>query len=583
MSSHPSLSSSPDTSVPSVVCTGVSFGWPDGGDVLHSLDVTFPAGRTGLIGDNGSGKSTLLRLIAGTLIPTAGHISVRGEVRDLPQQLTARTDRMIADLLGVAPVLAALARIEQGSTEVADFETVGDDWDIVERSEAALAALGLDEPGILQRPVGTVSGGQATLAGIAGLLLRPPDVTLLDEPTNNLDRDARQQLYRALGRWPGVLIVVSHDRALLEHVDSIAELSAAVPHVRPSSIRCYGGGWTQYREQLAAEQDSARRAVRDADAAVHREVRQLQDTRIKLDRRTRTANKAEREKRVPKIVAHGRRMQAQVSAGRLRIEMEGKVEQARSTLEDAETIAREPDVIRVDLPQTVVPAGRTVLRIRWAAERVGPDRSEPSTESGGAVDLLVRGPERIALIGPNGCGKTTLLRAVLGAAGGVDQLLRTRVGVPVGSLAQRIELPDERSVLDWMRSRNAALNPQQVRAAMARFLIGKTKIDRQLGSLSGGERFRVALAGVLLADPAPQLLLLDEPTNNLDLASSAALAQALQGYRGAVLVASHDEDFLGEIGTTRVWQRQEFTGLGGWTDIPAAYPRRHGDTELDRG
>ena len=580
MSSHPSLSSSSDTSVPSVVCTGVSFSWPDGGDVLHSLDVTFPAGRTGLIGDNGSGKSTLLRLIAGTLTPTAGHISVRGEVRDLPQQLTARTDRTIADLLGVAPMLAALARIERGSTEVTDFETVGDDWDIVERSEAALAALGLDEPGILQRPVGTVSGGQATLAGIAGLLLRPPDVTLLDEPTNNLDRDARRQLYRALGRWPGVLIVVSHDRALLEHVDSIAELSAVVPHVRPSAIRCYGGGWTQFREQVAAEQDSARRAVRDADAAVHREERQLQDTRVKLDRRTRTANKAEREKRVPKIVAHGRRMQAQVSAGRLRIEMEGKVEQARSTLVDAETIAREPDVIRVDLPQTVVPAGRTVLRIRGAAERVGPEGSGSST---GSVDLLVRGPERIALIGPNGSGKTTLLRAVLGAAAGADQLLGIQVSVPVGSLAQRIELPDERSVLDWMRSRNAALNPQQVRAAMARFLIGKTKIDQQLGSLSGGERFRVALAGVLLADPAPQLLLLDEPTNNLDLASSAALAQALQGYRGAVLVASHDEDFLGEIGTTRVWRRQEFTGLGGWTDIPAAYPRDHGDTELDRG
>ncbi|WP_219416571.1 ATP-binding cassette domain-containing protein [Pseudonocardia nigra] len=222
---------SPSPSTPAVVCSGLSFDWPDGTPVLRGLDVAFDSGRTGIVGTNGSGKSTLLRLIAGRLAPTAGAISTVGSVGYLPQDVALGAGRTVAELLGVADQRAALHAVEAG--DAAAVATVGDDgWDVEERAVAALARFGL--PTALDRPVGTLSGGEAVLTGLAGLLVRRPPVALLDEPTNNLDRRARGLLYDAVATSPGVLLVVSHDRELLELVDSVAEL-------RDGSVRLFGG------------------------------------------------------------------------------------------------------------------------------------------------------------------------------------------------------------------------------------------------------------------------------------------------------------------------------------------------------
>lgn len=518
---------------PFVVCAHLGFAWPDGTEVFTDLNVTVDSGRTGLIGDNGSGKSTLLQLISGALRPSSGTVSVAGDVGLLPQNLPLDADRTVADLLGIAEVIAALDRVERGIADDDDFALIGDDWDIGDRAVAELDRLGLQEPDVLDRRVGTLSGGQAVLAGLTKLLLRPPAITLLDEPTNNLDRPTRERLYAAVDAWPGVLIVVSHDRELLEHVDRICELRAAGPGKQRAEIRWYGGGFSAYRAQLAVEQQAAERGLRDAEGILKRERRQLVETQVKLDRRVRTGRRAEREHRVPKIVANGRKRSAQVSAGKLRIEQQGKVDQARSALEEAERLVRDDDRIRIDLPATEVPAGRTLLTLPG----IGVD----------GKPLVVRGPERIAVTGPNGCGKTTLLRRIVAAG-------PHTVTVPVGYLPQRLDvLRDNDSVLENVRAVNPAAGPQQVRAQLARFLVGKGQVDQPAGTLSGGERFRVTLARLLLADPSPQLLLLDEPTNSLDIVSVDALIDALAGYRGALIVASHDLEFLLEIGVDRWW------------------------------
>ncbi|WP_312800695.1 ATP-binding cassette domain-containing protein [Corynebacterium variabile] len=182
---------------PSVVLDDLTFTWPDGTPVLDHLTATFPAVRTGLTGANGTGKSTLLRILAGELSPTAGHPAIPGSVGYLPRRLTLDTDATVADLLGVRAVLDALARIEHGSTDPADFDAVGDDWDIGDRCLADLAAAGLH--GIeLSRRVGALSGGQTVLAALVGLRRTRHEVVLLDEPTNNLDRHAREYLYDAI-------------------------------------------------------------------------------------------------------------------------------------------------------------------------------------------------------------------------------------------------------------------------------------------------------------------------------------------------------------------------------------------------
>jgi len=241
------------TFTPSVVLDRVSFAWQDGSSALADLSGAFGARRTGLVGRNGSGKSTLLRLIAGELTPTSGHITTSADVAYLPQRLTLDVDRPVAELLGVAGPLAALRAIESGDVDPRHFDVVGSEWDIESRAHAALAEAGL-APGMLDRRVGALSGGEAVLTAIAGIRLGAPSITLLDEPTNNLDRDARARLADMVRGWRGTLVVVSHDVSLLDLMDETAELY-------DDELSVFGGPYSAWRARLDSEQEAARRAT----------------------------------------------------------------------------------------------------------------------------------------------------------------------------------------------------------------------------------------------------------------------------------------------------------------------------------
>ncbi|MGR6921265.1 ABC-F family ATP-binding cassette domain-containing protein [[Actinomadura] parvosata] len=555
----------------SIVVDHVSFAWPDGTTVLDRLDAAFPAGRTGLIGVNGSGKSTLLKIIAGELDARSGSVSVSGVVGYLPQNVPLGARRTVSDLLEISRTRAALHAIERGDVAEEHFTAVGDDWDVEERARAELDRLGLGHLG-LDRTVATLSGGETIMVALAAQLLKRPDVLLLDEPTNNLDLDARHRLYATVAAWQGVLLVVSHDRALLELVDQVAEL-------RDGAVRMYGGNLSAYEEQVAAEQEAAERSVRTAEGEVRRQQRELIEARTRIDRGLRNGRKAFENKKVPKIVANALKGKAQVSAGKQRALHQEKLEEARERLTEAEQAVRDDAEIRIQLPGTEVPAGRTVLtlpldpprRTVRASSPEPPDRtvrasspeppgrtvltppSEPAPRAGEGTPvavletLVVRGPERIALLGPNGSGKTTLLR----------RIVEHGAHVPVRYLPQRLDLLDDRlSVLDNVRAVAPSASVNDVRAGLARFLFRGERANQAAGTLSGGERFRATLAALLSAEPPPQLLLLDEPTNNLDMASVRQLSQALAAYRGALIVASHDLPFLETLGITR-WLRQD--------------------------
>jgi ATPase subunit of ABC transporter with duplicated ATPase domains len=563
----------------SIVGTALSFAWPDGTVVFDQLDLAIGPGLTGLIGSNGSGKSTLLRLIAGQLPPRAGTIRVTGEIGYLPQDLTLDVRATVSDLLGATTVRRALHAIEAGSVDEADFAAVGDDWDVEERIVAELSRLGLDHLD-LDAPAGQLSGGEVVLLHLAALFLRRPGVLLLDEPTNNLDLDARHRLYTAVEAWPGLTLVVTHDRELLARVAQIADLSAG-------QLRMFGGNYPAYEEVLAAERDAAARAVRTAAADVRQQRRDLIDTQTKLAGRERMGRKQQLSGSQPRIVMGAKKRSAQVSAGKLRDIGEDRLAKAQDRLSEAKETARPDAEIRVALPGTVVPAGRTVLSARgltgtaWRpggapanppaaphlSDRPAPvdpsdiERSEatlPATAVAPPLDdLIVRGPERIALTGPNGAGKTTLLRAFAGQAElpGVTVHTVAATGGGLGYLPQRLDLLDDSlSVLDNVRRAAPQASVNQVRSGLARFLFRGDRPAQLAGTLSGGERFRATLAALLLADPPPQLLLLDEPTNNLDLASVRQFSSALAGYGGALIVVSHDLPFLESIQITR-WLR----------------------------
>ncbi|MFF7094019.1 ABC-F family ATP-binding cassette domain-containing protein [Streptomyces rubradiris] len=517
----------------SLTCTSLSFAWPDGTAVFDGLDTAFGPGRTGLVGVNGSGKSTLLKLLAGELAPADGTVKATGEIGYLPQNVTLDTALRVDQALGIAERRAALHAIEAGDVSEERFETVGDDWDVEERALATLGELGLGHIG-LDRTVGEVSGGESVLLRLAALLLRRPDILLLDEPTNNLDLYARRRLHQAVTAWPGVLVVVSHDRDLLDLVDQIADL-------RAGEVTWYGGNFSAYEEALAVEQEAAERMVRVAEADVRKQKRELSDAQLKLARRKRYGQKMYDSKREPKIVMGARKRAAQESAGKHRILHEERLAEARERLDEAVEAVRDDDEIRVELPYTAVPPGRQVLTL---------ENLETACHARVPGILDLRGPERIALVGRNGAGKTTLLRTVAGRLAPLAGTVTAHV--PLRFLPQRLDvLDDGLSVAENVARFAPDATNNRIRARLARFLFRGARADQEAGTLSGGERFRAALAALLLAEPAPQLLLLDEPTNNLDMASVRQLTQALESYEGALLVAAHDLPFLESIGITR--------------------------------
>jgi ATPase subunit of ABC transporter with duplicated ATPase domains len=529
--------------VPAIICSDLSFSWPDGAAVITGLTAAFGEQRTALIGHNGAGKSTLLKLIATELRPASGTLSVSGDVGYLPQDVTLATGATVADLLGIQPVRTAIAAIEAGDVGQEHFDVIGNDWDIEDRARARLTRLDLAHVS-LDDPVTRLSGGETILTALTALLLKRPAILLLDEPTNNLDSSARQRLYQAVDEWPGVLVVVSHDRELLERVDQIAELD-------DGQLRVYGGNFAAYEAQRDAEQQAAERAVTTATAAVKREHRDLVDTATKQARRDRHGRQLAASGSLPRIVANARKRHAQETAGASRELHEQRLEDARAKLAAAQQRLRDEPEIHVDLPGTRVPAGRTVLRVTGLDEaRWPPDW----TRRTGLAELTIRGPERVALTGLNGAGKSTLLNAIAqgGNLDGADVRAATTAYLP-----QRLNiLDDDATVFENVRSA-----PHETRQRLARFGFRGGRADQRAGTLSGGERFRAVLAALLLAEPPPQLLLLDEPTNNLDLASVGQLTQALACYEGALMVVSHDRAFLESIGVTRWLRLARDTGL----------------------
>ncbi|MGB0099759.1 MAG: ATP-binding cassette domain-containing protein, partial [Nocardioides sp.] len=340
-----------------ITASALGFAWPDGTPALADLDLLVGPGRSGLVGVNGAGKSTLLRLIARELHPTAGHLAVSGEVGYLPQDLTLDTSQPVDEFLGIGAVRRAIRAVESGESDPArlsdHLDAIGDDWHVEDRAVAELGRVGLPSD-VLDRRLGELSGGEVTQLGLTRLLLRRPDVLLLDEPTNNLDLDARGRLYDLVDEWSRAMLVVSHDRVLLERMDRIGDL-------RDGAVRWYGGGYSSYVAQVAAEQEAARRAVTSARSDLRRQRHDRVEAERQLAQRRRVAKRAEESAGLGKAQINYKKGRAERSAAGLRGVHDDRIAGARERLDEAEARLREDREIRIELPGTEVARGRVVL------------------------------------------------------------------------------------------------------------------------------------------------------------------------------------------------------------------------------
>ena len=565
----------------------ISYAHPSQPPLFEDLSAVFSAPLTGLIGDNGCGKTTLFRLILGEIKPSQGTISTPPRIAYLPQDLGLSEHQHLADIFGITKILRALDALESGNYSPELYEIIGDNWDVEERTLATLAEYGFG-PGLatdtaiphairelLMRPLSTFSGGQTVTAALAALLSSNPEFILLDEPTNNLDSATKNQLFTALETLPCPALIISHDRDLLERMHVIAELHADRQGL--AHLRLFEGNYSTYRQALDTEQQAAQRRVTEAKNEMRKAERERVENQIKLDRNVRRGRDFERSKRKPGLAMGLDKNSSERSAGKLRAAHESMVADARAAVSEAQENLRVQERIYLELAQDALPAGRKVLELQrvgkhpCASVQQSAEFKNVNTQNTVShetqpyeVDYLSRGqdfpeafiltgPEHLRITGANGSGKTVLLNVIAHAN---DPDYRSpvspayRVLYCLGNAAylpQRITLDPKRTLLETVQRANPGAREQHLRDQLARLLFRRESVHQRIGELSGGERFRAALATVLLTDPVPQLLLLDEPTNNLDISSVDWLVQALDAYTGALIVVSHDEDFCERI------------------------------------
>ena len=513
--------------------------------VLDDVSVTVhDRSRIGVVGPNGVGKSTLLRVLAGLEEPDGGRVERSPRtltVGYLPQEPDARPgETLVAYLARRTGVGAAEAELERLTAAMARDPELVDDYtaalerflalggaDLEPRAAVVCADLGLP-PDRLAVEVGVLSGGQAARAALAAILLSRFDVLLLDEPTNNLDFDGLERLERFLDGIAGAVVVVSHDRALLDRcVERVVELDEHSHRARE-----FAGGWSDYVVARALARSQQYEAHDKFQAERRRLVDRMRSQRSWAEQGARTAkkkapdhDKAQRDFRV-------NRTEKQAS----------KVRATERKLAQLAVVEKPWEGWRLQLElKPEARSGDVVARLEGAVVELGAFRLGP-------VDLAIGWQERVAILGPNGSGKTTLLRALLGEvplAGGRRWL---GPGVAIGEMDQARGALAGQSVLDVVL-RRTGLPVDEARSLLAKFGLGAEHVVRPSSRLSPGERSRVILA-TLMAQGV-NCLVLDEPTNHLDLPAIEQLETALDGYEGTLLLVTHDRWFLDAVRITR--------------------------------
>lgn len=479
-----------------ITLTGVAFELSNGHELLSQLNFSLSRKVTALVGPNGVGKTTLALLIAGEIEPTRGSVSRRGAIRFFKQRESAPL-LTIDDYLGYEYSWSPLA-------------------------EKLLAKI--DRQSLCTN----LSGGQWMRVRLAKAL--GDSFIILDEPTNDLDRDGRAAVFEFLRENENGCLLISHDRECLALCQDVIELSN-------KGLAKFGGGWSHYIESRQSERSRLQEELDTAKRVRETAYNDRQELKDRQDKRNRKGAEVAARGGMPRILIGGRKRRAQATTGKVDVSTLARAEEAvRSSYEAYSQLKIDP-VMYAELAGHAIPAQKLVCEARdfnvcfhaWIYED--------------NLNFSWRGNIRMALKGANGSGKSTLVKAILGQDFEHRGELRTGQLRTLYIDQKCAELADEASVFENI-SASSILSEAEIRNGLARFLFTGDKVFQSVKTLSGGERLRAALAKGFLAHDKPEFLVLDEPTNSLDLYNIEFLERFVSAFKGAVLVISHDEVFL---------------------------------------
>ena len=529
----------------------ISYIHPDKEVLFSDLNFAISKGqKLGLVGNNGCGKSTLLQIIAGQLSPSSGVIVRPDDLYYIPQHFGQYDSLTIAQALQIERKQQALHAILAGDVSNENFTILNDDWNIEERSIAALDLWGLGQF-TLSYPMNLLSGGEKTRVFLAGMDIHNPSVILMDEPTNHLDSSGRQRLYDWVEKYRSTLLVVSHDRTLLNLLPEICELEK-------HQINYYGGNYEFYKEQKTLMQEALQQRIEEKEKALGIARKVARETAERRDKQNVRGEKSNIRKGVPRIVLNALQGKSEKSTSKLTGVHQEKAEKLTNERNQLRGSLSPTAALKTDFNSSSLHTGKILVTAKeinfsYHSNSINNDIQENSISKQqlwqAPVSFQLKSGDRLRIEGANGSGKTTLLKLITGQLQPQEGTL-TRTDFSYVYLNQEYSIIDDRnSILEQAYAFNSRNLPEhEIKIILNRYLFPASEWDKSCRKLSGGEKMRLAFCCLMISNNTPDMFILDEPTNNLDIQSIEIITATIKNYAGTVIAISHDNYFIQEIG-----------------------------------
>lgn len=529
----------------------ISYIHPDKEVLFSDLNFAISKGqKLGLVGNNGCGKSTLLQIIAGQLSPSSGVIVRPDDLYYIPQHFGQYDSLTIAQALRIERKQQALHAILSGDASNENFVVLDDDWNIEERSIAALDLWGLGQF-TLSYPMNLLSGGEKTRVFLAGMDIHHPSVVLMDEPTNHLDSSGRQRLYDWVEKCRSTLLVVSHDRTLLNLLPEICELEK-------HQINYYGGNYEFYKEQKTLMQEALQQRIEEKEKALRIARKVARETVERRDKQNVRGEKNNIKKGVPRIVLNALQGKSEKSTSKLNSTHQEKAEKLTGERNQLRSSLSPTAILKTDFNSSSLHTGKILVTAKEINFGYHPNSDSNDIQDNNdfkqqlwqtPISFQLKSGDRLRIEGANGSGKTTLLKLITGQLQPQEGNL-TRMEFTYIYLNQEYSIIDDRnSILEQAYAfNNRNLPEHEIKIILNRYLFPASEWDKSCRKLSGGEKMRLAFCCLMISNNTPDMFILDEPTNNLDIQSIEIITATIKNYTGTVIAISHDDYFIQEIG-----------------------------------